>query len=202
MRIKFSIYLIILFLFYNSFGQYTNSLYSDVKGHDVGDILSVIIVETADASRETRSNNSSTSDMGLDASLSGDVTKKIPKFGLSSSWSDSYNGEEGTEQKERLTGRIAVKISEKMESGNFKIEGERAVEVNGEENVMILTGYVRPRDILSNNTVFSYHIADAKITYKKGGFLNGVVKQGTFPKILTWIAGIAVVIVGAGVLIL
>lgn len=185
------------------FGQFGNSLYSDVKGYKVGDILSIIIVETADATRETKSSSSSQAGASANASVSGDVSGLLPSsFGLSTGYDDSYKGSEGTEQRERLTGRISAKIIEKTESGNFKIEGNSITEVNGEENVMTLTGLVRPRDIMSNNTVYSYNIADRKISSNKGNFVDKIAPQGTFPKVITGILGAAIVAVAAGLLVL
>lgn len=189
---------LILMIFSTSRAQFAGSLYSDVKGFKVGDILSIIIVETADASRESKSSSSSNAGANASASVSGDVTDLVPSFGFNTSWDDSYKGSEGTEQRERLTGRISVKIIEKEESGIFKIEGDRTVEVNGEVNTTTLTGYVRPRDIMSNNTVYSYNIADAKISYNDGNFVDKIAPQGTFPKIISGILGLAVIAVASG----
>jgi len=198
------IFIFVLLLIFTTltYGQFAGSLYSDVKGYKVGDILSIIVVETADASRESKSSSSSNAGANANASVSGDVTNLVPSFGFNTSWEDSYSGTEGTEQRERLTGRISVKITEKEESGILKIEVDRTVEVNGEVNTMTLTGFVRPRDIMSNNTVYSYNIADAKISYNDGNFVDKIAPQGTFPKIISGILGLAVLAVSAGLLVL
>ena len=193
---------LIVFLTQITFGQFGGSLYSDVKGYKVGDILSIIVVETADAARESKSSSSSNAGANAKASVSGDVTELVPSFGFNTNYEDSYKGSEGTEQRERLTGRISVKIVEKEESGIFKIEGDRTVEVNGEVNTMTLTGYVRPRDIMSNNTVYSYNIADANISYNDGNFVDKIAPQGTFSKIISGVLGLAVIAIASGLLIL
>lgn len=185
-------------MFHFSIGQNAGSLFTDIKAGNVGDVLSVIIVETANASRESKSNNSSKSDMDLDAGAKGNVASVLPSFGASSSLSSSYNGSDGTEQKERLTGRITVRIIEKTEGGMFKIKGERKLGVNGEENLMRLEGLVRPRDITTENTIYSYNIADAKITYRKSGIMNSFIKPGTFSKIFTWLIGGVMVAAATG----
>ena len=184
------------------FSQFGTSLYSDVKGFKVGDILSVIIVEASDASRESKSSSASKAGLSTGASGSGDVTKLVPSFGLSTNYDDSYAGAEGTAQSESITGRISVKIVEKLESGIFRIEGERSIEVNGEENVTTLTGFVRPRDIMTDNTVYSYNIAEIKIATNKGNFSDNIAPQGTFPKLLSGLLGLAVLAVAAGLVVL
>ena len=177
------------------------SLYSDLKAHEIGDVLSVVIVETANASRESSTTSSSDSDMRMSASSSGNVADFLPLFGGSGSLSSSYDGDDGTAQKERFTGRMTVRIAEKTPTGMFKIEGERTLNVNGEENIMILSGFVRPRDISTNNSVFSYNIADADITYKKGGITN-IVNDGFFSNIFVRVIGVAMVASSLGYLAL
>jgi len=177
------------------------SLFTDLKAHEVGDVLSVVIVESANASRESSSQSKSNSDMKMDASGSGNIADFLPIFGGGSSLSSSYNGGDGTEQREKLTGRITVRITEKTTGGMYKIEGERTLNVNGEENLMELNGFVRPRDISTNNSVFSYNIADARITYKKGGITN-IVNDGFFSNLFVKIVGLAMVASSLGYLAL
>ncbi len=180
------------------FAQGYESLYTDVKAHRVGDVLSVVIVESAQASRESKMKNSSSADMNMNGSVTGNLTGFLPVFGAKGTIDKSYNGMDETRQNDRLVGRMAVKIVEVAENGMFKISGKRQVEVNGEKNVMKLEGYVRPRDIHTNNVVYSYNIADAKITYKKGGISNSIVKPGTFTRLLTF--GLTAGLVAAAVM--
>lgn len=191
----------ISFIFFSCQLFAQGSLYTDLKAMQVGDVLSVIIVENANASRESSSQSKSKSQMDLEASTSGNVADFLPLFGGSSSMSTSYDGGDGTQQKDQLTGRITVRITEKTESGMFKIKGERTLNVNGEENLMELEGFVRARDISTNNSVFSYNIADAQITYKKGGITN-VVNDGFFSNIFVRVVGLAMVAASLGYLTL
>lgn len=177
----------ITFSFYNLNAQ--TSLFSDMKASQVGDVLTVVIVENANASRVSKSNSSSATDMSLDAAAKGNIANFLPVFGGSSSMGSNYKGQDGTEQNERLTGRISVRIIEKTANGVFKIKGERKLGVNGTDNLMRLEGFVRPRDITTENTVYSYNVAEAKITYRKSGLTNGFIPQGTTAKVFTWLIG-------------
>ncbi len=167
----------------------SRSLFTDVKAHEIGDILLVLVVETANASRESKINSSSQSDVGMNGSVTGNLTSFLPLFGAGASVDNSHNGAEGTEQKERLTGKITVTIVERNPNGTLFIEGERVVEVNGEKNLMQLSGIVRSKDIRSDNSVFSYNVADAKITYRKTGLVNKIGKPGKIHKLGTWMLG-------------
>jgi len=174
------------------------SLYADIKAHNVGDVISVIIKENANASRVSKSNSSSDTDMKLQAASSGNIANFLPIFGGSSAIGSHYKGQDGTEQNDRLSGIISVKIIEKTENGMLKIKGERKLGVNGTDNLMRLEGYIRPRDITTDNTVYSYNVADAKITYRKGGLTDGFISQGTTAKVFTWLVGGLMVAAGAG----
>ena len=89
-----------------------------------------------------------------------------------------------------MTGRISATIIEENENGMFYIEGKRVLEVNGEMNTIKLDGFIRERDISTNNTVFSYNIANANIIYSKGGTLENIVNPNKVQKWLTWGVGL------------
>lgn len=173
----------------------SNSLYSDVKGHNVGDLITVLIVEDVNASRESKVNSSMESSTSAGGSVSGNLTDFLPLFGASSDLKNSHDGSEGTQQREKLTGKISVTIVEKLDNGMFRIEGKKIAEVNGEENLMEVEGLVRSRDIRSDNTVYSYNVANAKIIYRKAGIKNKIIKPGTIHKSITWLMGIGLIVI-------
>jgi len=168
------------------------SIYSDIKAHNIGDLITVHIIESSNASRESKVNSSSSTDMSMDGSVAGTLTDYLPLFGAASKISNILDGSEGTEQKDQLTGRISVTIMEETENGMFFIKGKRILEVNGEMNTIQLEGYIRERDI-STDTVFSYNIANAEIIYRKGGTLENVVNPRKMQKWLTWGVGLGLV---------
>lgn len=178
--------------------QTVPSLFSDIKAREVGDVLSVIIVENANASRESNANSATRTGFDVNAGTSGNLADFLPVFGGSSDMATTADNKDQTAQKERLTGRISVRIVEKTPSGMLKIMGERKLGVNGEDNLMQLEGYVRQRDITTANTIFSYNIADAKITYRKSGITNRFLKPGTMSKLFTYLIGGVMVAAGAG----
>ncbi len=187
------IFLTVLMGFQLSVAQDIASLYTDIKAHQVGDVISVILVERSNASRESKSNSQLNSQINMEAGSKGNIADFLPVFGGSGSFNSKHNGQDNTAQSDRLTGRLAVRIVEKADNGMFKIKGERKLNVNGEENLMKLEGFVRPRDISSANTVFSYNIADAHITYRKTGLGQSILKTKSIVKFITFsLAGLMV----------
>lgn len=174
------------------------SLYSDIKARQVGDVITVIVAETTTGSSISKNNASSNSGIDISAKASGSVVANNPSIGGSGSIGTGYNGQNGAEQKEKLTGRITVQIIEISESGMLKIEGERVLGVNGEGNLMRIEGYIRSRDISTNNTIYSYQIANAEITYRQDGLTDGILAPGTFSRIMAYSLGGLMVAAAAG----
>jgi Flagellar basal body L-ring protein len=69
-------------------------------------------------------------------------------------------------------------------NGNLLIEGRRNVKVNNEDQVIVLTGTVRGRDISADNTVNSALIADARISYSGKGVISDRQKPGWLMNVL------------------
>lgn len=61
---------------------------------------------------------------------------------------------------------MTAQIVRILPNGNFFIEGNKRLMVNGEEEEMWLTGIIRPKDIRPDNTILSTHIAKATIRYR------------------------------------
>jgi flagellar L-ring protein FlgH len=71
-----------------------------------------------------------------------------------------------------------------LPNGNLFIEGNREVRVNNENQMMTLTGVIRPRDITANNVIQSTYIADARIAYSGKGVLNERQRPGWLARVL------------------
>jgi len=167
-----------------SYAQSGMSLYTDIKAHSVGEVVTVLIVENASARQESNVKSRSNASVNADGSLAGTFAEFLPVFGASSVLSSDVDNSNGSEQEDRLSGKITALIVEVTEAGLLKIQGERTVEVNGEENIMKLEGLVRPRDIRTDNTIFSYNIADAQIIYRQAGVVNSMASPATIRKTL------------------
>ena len=71
------------------------------------------------------------------------------------------------------TTKIACVVTDQTDSGLLHIQGERHLTINGETQIIRLSGFVRPEDIRIDNTLPSELIAAADIRY--GGV--GVVSE-------------------------
>jgi flagellar L-ring protein precursor FlgH len=172
--------------------------YLDRRARNVGDIVTVKIIEEASASQEATTETGRTSD--LDAAL--EDTFGLPKdYGMTNflasgqSFSPSFKGNykrdfEGggtTVRKDKLVLTVTASIVERLPGGNLRIEAKREIKVNREKQHVTLAGIIRPEDISPYNTVLSTQMAEAQIQYTGKGVLGDVQGPGWFARIMDWI---------------
>ncbi|GAF91551.1 unnamed protein product [marine sediment metagenome] len=165
------------------------SLYADRKARRVGDMVTVLVSETANASRQSQVQKAGNNMVDASGKVEGNLLQFLPLFGLQSNLKTNSNSKEGTAQKDLLTGRISAVITEVTDNGLFKITGSKVININGERNLMTIKGTIRSRDIRSDNTLFSYHVANARVYYSKAGVSGKLVQRGTFERMANIIMG-------------
>ncbi len=161
------------------------SLFSDRRAYQVGDVVTIIIVEYAMGQHEAGTETSTDNQLGLSAVGSGDLSDT--NMGADANWKHKYDGAGGTSRSGSLEGTLSARIVEITDTGNLVIEGERTITVNGEKQISRIRGIVRPEDISGQNTVYSYNIANAEITFTGKGDVNSAQKPGFFTRIINWI---------------
>ncbi|MSN25024.1 MAG: flagellar biosynthesis protein FlgH [Geobacter sp.] len=167
-------------------------LTEDLKAHRRGDILTIVITETASASKEAKTDTSRGSSVnagipnfmglqtaGLLKNNIGDLSKLI-----SASVDSSYKGSGSTSRAENLKATMTAKVIDVLPNGNMLIEGRRNIKVNNEDQEIILEGTVRPRDIGADNVINSIYIADARISYAGRGIISDRQSPGWLMNII------------------
>jgi flagellar L-ring protein FlgH len=162
------------------------TLFSDHRARSVGDIITIEIVEIAQASNESSTETKKEQSNDISTSGSG-ALDFMPIAGMNSDIKNDYSGEGKTSRKGNLKAKITARITNTLPNGNFIIEGSRIVDVNGEKQTTILTGVIRPQDITPQNTVYSYNIADAQITYTGRGAVQDAQRPGIFARFVNWL---------------
>ncbi len=179
-----------------------NGLFIDTKARNIGDIVTVRIDESAQASN--RANTETERSSGLEAGIDKlfgfetwwqdeilpDVNDKLPKidpFGnpsVKGSMSSDFKGDGETSRSGNLEAFITCRVVNVMPNGNLKIVGTREVMVNNENQLIILSGIIRPRDISDNNVILSTYISDAKIAYSGSGVIDDRQRPGWLANLL------------------
>jgi flagellar L-ring protein FlgH len=161
------------------------SLFSDRRAYQVGDVVTILIVEHAVGSNESGTNTDVENQLGLSAVGTGDLSGT--NMGVNGQWKHKSDGTGAISRSGSLQGTLSAKIMEITPTGNLIIEGSRSVIINGEKQETTLKGTVRAEDISGQNTVYSYNVADALISYTGKGDVNSASKPGYFTRILNWL---------------
>jgi len=163
---------------------------ADHKAAHTGDILTVIVQETASASstqnkQSTRQSsvNDAVQQFIFPPAVSGLGTHggQLPSLQFSGQSSNTGGGQVSNSQS--VSSQAAVLVTDVLPNGNLVIEGVRLVAFSGETQYVVLHGLVRPDDISSNNTILSSNIAEARVEFVNKGTLADAEKQGWFSKL-------------------
>ncbi len=159
------------------------SMFSNLKALGVGDVVTIIIRESAVASSnaKTESNNKQQTKGGPGAGLLG----FMDLWGLD--FQNKYSGDGKTERTGSLVTEMTARIVERLPNRQFRVEGRRTVRINGEFQTVVVSGIVRERDIDSNNQVLSTRLADATIVYEGHGDVGRASSPGLFTKIVDFL---------------
>ena len=166
------------------------SLFADTRARSVGDIISIVLTESTQASK-----NAGTAvgrEAGIDVSppvLFGranpdfavnDITNLTLEQNIESG--SEFTGNGSSNQSNSLTGAIAVQVARVLPNGNLMVQGEKWLALNKGEEFIQLRGIIRPEDISSNNTIPSTLIADARISYGGTGMIDRANSPGLLSK--------------------
>lgn len=171
-------------------GNSERPMFSDRKAARVGDILTVVVQETAatQSSQKKSTNSGANVDAGVEqflfpssVSRLGTHNGSLPAIKLAGSNDFTGGGEVNNTQS--LNARAAVLVTDVLPNGNLVIEGVRRVISGGETQHVVLHGLVRSDDVSSGNTVLSSNIADARVEFINEGTLTDAQKKGWLTKL-------------------
>lgn len=165
------------------------SLFTDIKAHKVGDLLTVLIVEDARASNKAKATTKkeSSAETSGGPGVGGGLWKYIGVWGLSGEAKSEYDGEGRLEKTGSITAKMTVVVVGVNDNGDLSVEGSRVMSINADKETLFLSGLVRQKDISSNNTVYSFQIADAQVSFKGKGQTHDGSRPGIFTRIINWI---------------
>jgi flagellar L-ring protein precursor FlgH len=163
--------------------DYVNNLYSDIKAHRVGDIITVYLEEATSASKNagTSHEKKNNYDLGIDATVfpskgSSPITISGGSAGFDQS--SKFEGDADADQSNNLEGSITVNVVRVLNNGNLVIRGEKWLMLNNGEEYVRIKGVIRSEDVSSDNTVSSMRVANARIQYGGTGDFANTQRQG------------------------
>jgi flagellar L-ring protein precursor FlgH len=152
------------------------SLYSDRTARDVGDLLTITLVEstTAQTSASTQVAKNSEIAMAAPEIFGAPVTYNGRDIlSASANAERDFDGQGKSSQSNRLQGSVTVSVIQRLPNGNLVVQGQKNLRLNQGDELVQIQGIVRPADIGQDNSVPSSRVGEARIVY--GG--RGAIAQ-------------------------
>jgi flagellar L-ring protein precursor FlgH len=164
-------------------------LLPDLRARHVNDLVTVRVVENISAV--------GSADASLDKDGSG-AASLTRLFGLESKypgWLDptslaaintntSFSGSGSTTRSGELTATITARVVEVLPNGDLALEGVREVDINGDIQILVLSGVVRTADIRPGNVIPSTAVGQMRIRYFGRGLMKDNLKPGWIVRVL------------------
>ena len=154
------------------------SLFSDIKAHSVGDILMVNIVEQNRATSQVESKTEKGGSFGASTSQGLGPLDFIPLMGASGKLDYGFDGKGENLRSGSVRAKMSVTVTKIRPNGDLVIEGTRVLGISGDTETLTLKGVIRTKDITPDNTIQSYLIAEAEVTYTGKGNTNTGARPG------------------------
>lgn len=165
------------------------SLMTDPRARNVNDLLTIRVVENIAASGAAASN------LDKNSKASASVTNL---FGLESAFPDwldptnlvraasntDFKGSGATNRSGQLSAIMTVRVAEVLPNGDLVLEGAREMEINGDRQIVVLTGVVRAVDVPPSNVVASTLVGQLRIRYFGRGLIKDNLQPGWLVRVL------------------
>lgn len=156
-------------------------LFEDTKAFRIGDLLSITLSESTNASKSAATNTTKDDEISLGAGTILGVTptyKGKQIFNNEMTTERGFTGSGDTNQSNSLQGEISVMVIDIMPNGNLMVRGEKIIGLNQGSEFLRISGIVRPQDVSSNNVLVSSKLGNARIYYGGGGTIAEANTRG------------------------
>jgi flagellar L-ring protein precursor FlgH len=160
-------------------------LLGDLRARRVNDLVTIRVIENVSAL------GSADSSLDKDSSASASLPNVFGAEEWLPDWLDpsslaslgantSFSGGGSTARSGALSAVLTARVAEVLPNGDLAVEGVREIDINGDRQILVLTGVVRTADIGPSNVVPSTVIGQMRIRY----FGRGLIKDNLSPGLL------------------
>lgn len=148
------------------------SLFEDQKARRVGDVLTVLLVESTSAQKKANTATARESSVSMPGpTLFGRpvTVGGVPILESELGAESAFTGGGSSSQSNALSGSLGVLVIRVLPNGNLVVRGEKQLTLNQGSETVFVEGLVRPQDIRADNSLTSDRIANARIRYAGKG---------------------------------
>jgi flagellar L-ring protein precursor FlgH len=164
-------------------------LLGDLRARNVNDLVTVRVIESvsalgsADYSLDKNSSASAslTNFFGIESKL---PDRLDPTSLASLGASTDFKGGGSTARTAALSAVLTARVAEVLPNGDLALEGVREIDINGDRQILVLTGIVRAADIGPGNVIPSTAIGQMRIRYFGRGLIKDNLSPGWLVRVL------------------
>ena len=164
-------------------------LNDDLRARRLNDLVTVRVAElvtaqgSADAALDKNSSvgASVTNLFGLESKFPGWLD---PSSLAAANANTGFEGSGSTARSGSLTASLTARVVEVLPNGDLALEGVREIDINGDRQIIVLTGVVRAADIGPGNVVPSTAIGQMRIRYFGRGLIKDNLQPGWLIRVL------------------
>lgn len=170
-------------------GLWMSGLMSDLRARRLNDLVTVRVVETvaaqgsADSSldKDSKGTASVTSLFGAESKFPGFLDpSSLAALGAKT----AFKGSGSTTRNGSLTAVMTARVADVLPNGDLALEGIREIDINGDRQIIVLTGVVRTADIGPGNVVPSTAVGQMRIRYFGRGLIKDNLQPGWLVRVL------------------
>lgn len=158
----------------------TQALFEDRRPRYIGDILTIVVSENINASKNSAADasrsGSASSVLGLIPKLIGGLISS--DLDAEASGKNTMSAKGGANSRNTFNGVITVTVVDVLVNGNLLVSGEKQMLINQGTEFIRFSGVVNPRTVSASNTVPSTQVADARIEYSAKGYIDEAQTMG------------------------
>jgi flagellar L-ring protein precursor FlgH len=152
----------------------------DLRATEVGDIVTIVVNDTASALANGATNTArkSSAKAGIN-SIAGITNPRLQNL-LNLSNDQQLQGTGQTSRNMTITTTISANVVEVLPSGALRVEGTKNVGVNSEKQSIVIKGLIRPADLTTANTIASNQVANLSVQVNGKGVVGDAIRRPHF----------------------
>lgn len=163
------------------------SLFTDERGYKVGDVITVEINERLQGQNNAQFRSQRGSDVAAEfGGGAGKVFGLLNPFGGEVSTQNDFDSRVQNNKLTTFTTQISTRVIRTDDLGNLYLEGSKVINLPDEQQVVVISGVARSRDISQQNSIMSSQLADLHVDFKGKGEAEDARRPSLFTRLFQW----------------
>jgi flagellar L-ring protein FlgH len=163
------------------------SLFTDERSYKVGDVITVEINERLQGQNNAQFRSQRGSDVSVDFGAGpGKVFGLLNPFSGEASSQNDFDSRVQNNKLTSFTTQISTRVIRTDELGNLYLEGSKVINLPDEQQVVLISGVARSRDITQQNSIQSTQLADLHVDLKGKGEAEDARRPSLFTRVFQW----------------